>query len=104
MPPGYSTRTDAGWSSLVARRAHNPKVAGSNPAPATIEQQVRGPGQEVRGLAASGLATILQPKFVGVVGAPGSARVDEAPHAWLAALGFDPKLPEELTPAPTSAR
>jgi hypothetical protein len=26
---------DAGWSSPVARRAHNPKVAGSNPAPAT---------------------------------------------------------------------
>src|SRR5690606_16108845 len=26
----------AGWSSLAARRAHNPKVAGSNPAPATI--------------------------------------------------------------------
>ena len=25
----------AGWSSLVARRAHNPKVVGSNPAPAT---------------------------------------------------------------------
>jgi hypothetical protein len=25
----------AGWSSLAARRAHNPKVAGSNPAPAT---------------------------------------------------------------------
>ena len=28
----------AGWSSLVARRAHNPKVVGSNPAPATTEQ------------------------------------------------------------------
>ena len=28
-------RCDAGWSSLVARRAHNPKVVGSNPAPAT---------------------------------------------------------------------
>ena len=27
--------SDAGWSSLVARRAHNPKVVGSNPAPAT---------------------------------------------------------------------
>ena len=27
----------AGWSSLAARRAHNPKVAGSNPAPATNE-------------------------------------------------------------------
>jgi hypothetical protein len=25
----------AGWSSLVARRAHNPKVTGSNPVPAT---------------------------------------------------------------------
>ena len=25
----------AGWSSLVARRAHNPKAVGSNPAPAT---------------------------------------------------------------------
>ena len=29
-------RTDAGWSSPVARQAHNLKVAGSNPAPATI--------------------------------------------------------------------
>src|SRR5580698_8617950 len=26
---------DAGWSSLVARWAHNPKVGGSNPPPAT---------------------------------------------------------------------
>ncbi len=25
----------AGWSSLVARKAHNLEVAGSNPAPAT---------------------------------------------------------------------
>ena len=35
--------SDAGWSSLAARRAHNPKVTGSNPVPATklsdIEQQ-----------------------------------------------------------------
>ena len=28
----------AGWSSLVARRAHNPKVVGSNPSPATHAQ------------------------------------------------------------------
>ena len=27
----------AGWSSLAARRAHNPKVVGSNPTPATNE-------------------------------------------------------------------
>ena len=31
---------DAGWSSLVARRAHNPKVVGSNPAPATNQYVV----------------------------------------------------------------
>src|SRR5699024_12748663 len=32
--------TDAGWSSSVARRAHNPEVAGSNPVPAT---KMKGP-------------------------------------------------------------
>jgi hypothetical protein len=32
----------AGWSSLVARWAHNPKVTGSNPVPAL--QSVNGPG------------------------------------------------------------
>jgi hypothetical protein len=37
----------AGWSSLVARRAHNPKVVGSNPAPATI---LRGPTSKIVGL------------------------------------------------------
>ena len=29
---------NAGWSSLEARRAHNPKVTGSNPVPATLAQ------------------------------------------------------------------
>jgi hypothetical protein len=33
----YSDLCIAGWSSLVARRAHNPKVASSNLAPATRE-------------------------------------------------------------------
>ena len=28
----------AGWSSLEARRAHNPKVVGSNPTPAIYAQ------------------------------------------------------------------
>ena len=36
----FSWKYDAGWSSLVARWAHNPKVAGSNPAPATIVKEV----------------------------------------------------------------
>jgi hypothetical protein len=31
----YLISQDAGWSSLVARQAHNLKAAGSNPAPAT---------------------------------------------------------------------
>ena len=30
----------AGWSSPVARQAHNLKVVGSNPAPATIETDI----------------------------------------------------------------
>ena len=34
----YNLICIAGWSSLVARRAHNPKVVGSNPAPAPNEK------------------------------------------------------------------
>ena len=33
----------AGWSSLAARRAHNPKVTGSNPVPATSSLKMRQP-------------------------------------------------------------
>src|SRR5258707_15617821 len=32
---------DAGWSSLVARRAHNPKVVSSNLTPATNSRSIR---------------------------------------------------------------
>ena len=32
----------AGWSSLVARWAHNPKVGGSNPPPATLKTRLYG--------------------------------------------------------------
>ena len=31
----HASRSGAGWSRLAARRAHNPKVGGSNPPPAT---------------------------------------------------------------------
>src|SRR3990167_9362559 len=44
-PPGHEI--GAGWSSPVARQAHNLKVAGSNPAPATIDS--RRPGMAVPG-------------------------------------------------------
>ncbi len=44
---------DAGWSSPVARQAHNLKVAGSNPAPATNAIFARKPdGRETAGLSA----------------------------------------------------
>src|SRR6201985_320333 len=33
----------AGWSSLAARRAHNPKVVGSNPTPATNDRSKQSP-------------------------------------------------------------
>ena len=36
--PYYITSAGAGWSSPVARRAHNPEVAGSNPVPATKQE------------------------------------------------------------------
>ena len=39
MLSAYYSLTDAGWSSSVARRAHNPKVVGSNPAPATKSEK-----------------------------------------------------------------
>ena len=39
-PGGKVLTTDAGWSSSVARRAHNPEVAGSNPVPATTTDPV----------------------------------------------------------------
>ncbi|MEN9762120.1 MAG: SMC-Scp complex subunit ScpB [Pseudomonadota bacterium] len=47
-----SLSSDAGWSSLAARRAHNPKVAGSNPAPATKLQVLRQYAQRLSGVEA----------------------------------------------------
>ena len=48
--PTSSFCINAGWSSSVARRAHNPKVVGSNPAPAIegsvaqlVEQWIEAP-------------------------------------------------------------
>ena len=49
----YLRWSAAGWSSLVARRAHNPKVVGSNPTPATIAAAGQRPFPETgKGLSA----------------------------------------------------
>ncbi len=42
--PCYKCPCAAGWSSQVARRAHNPKVTGSNPVPATNRDRPRRAG------------------------------------------------------------
>src|SRR6266576_2856715 len=54
-PEGIADHSDAGWSSLVARRAHNPEVVGSNPTPATTNAErgmrnaeLAGPGSLLR--------------------------------------------------------
>src|SRR5690606_12261708 len=40
-------RRAAGWSSSVARRAHNPEVAGSNPVPATRKRHQKARSEEI---------------------------------------------------------
>src|SRR5581483_10651921 len=54
-PPG------AGWSSLAARRAHNPKVAGSNPAPATMLYKNNSRIQNTTSAASLGIHFSLRP-------------------------------------------
>jgi hypothetical protein len=53
----------AGWSSLAARRAHNPKVVGSNPTPATNQvidsQDVAAPDSIVEVAESCGPTSVL---------------------------------------------
>src|SRR5690606_630456 len=51
--------SDAGWSSLAARRAHNPKVTGSNPVPATRFKTARSPSDRAVFLRASPVAFVF---------------------------------------------
>ena len=58
--------TIAGWSSQVARRAHNPKVEGSNPSPATRKEQVRrGLGFEAPSFISEFLPVVLPDRLTG---------------------------------------
>src|SRR5207249_2762590 len=72
----YTARCDAGWSSQVARRAHNPEVAGSNPAPATR----KGPWKQ--GLSSKGFRARSRLLQV-FLQAPESRRSSERPPARL---------------------
>ena len=62
--PAARGRVDAhaaGWSSSVARRAHNPEVTGSNPVPATKSKAVPVPGGGLRhiGLSAADYTRVV---------------------------------------------
>ena len=48
-------RIDAGWSSPVARQAHNLKVTGSNPVPAPKHGKAPGPGNGTWGFFCFGM-------------------------------------------------
>ena len=50
----------AGWSSPVARWAHNPKVAGSNPAPATNLHEISNFKIEISNSLIGGVAQLAE--------------------------------------------
>ena len=54
-------RHGAGWSSPVARWAHNPKVAGSNPAPATKLSEILNFKSQIRRPADASAQAALKP-------------------------------------------
>src|SRR4051794_31924646 len=83
--------TDAGWSSLVARRAHNPKVAGSNPAPAMNERSSLGAAVRAFGPGSAGTAGVrTRPE-----------RPDQAGHGIVIAVraGYIARLDGALVPS-----
>ena len=86
----YNRCRVAGWSSQVARRAHNPEVAGSNPAPAT------GKAPE------TGLFSFAEPEFqVGSRSRSSASRMRSRPYSNSTAKSW----PTFATcPATTSAR
>ena len=76
--------TGAGWSSPVARQAHNLKAAGSNPAPATISNKY------IKHLHSAQRGAFRIPKSLSTL----SQRLKRPPERGLAALPRAPKKPE----------
>ena len=79
----------ARWSSLVARWAHNPKVAGSNPALATTDHSIRATSQS-QANAGRWVGVLLSAKAVPTrcsVSWPGSFSRSDALHGVLVAAG-----------------
>src|SRR5690554_2520456 len=83
----YPRRHAAGWSSLVARRAHNPKVAGSNPAPATNESPrsealIREIGEGLSGVSGADFYTVFYTAGWDALGRTGPGRHAVGGTAW----------------------
>ena len=72
---GYGNGVTAGWSSPVARWAHNPKVAGSNPAPATT--QIKGLGKHSLAPSSFSLPTLRCTLRYPVGGTRRALRIDD---------------------------
>ena len=92
-PPGlpvYPINTTAGWSSPVARQAHNLKAAGSNPAPATtsIINPYKSTSDRHERLAYQTLMHV--PTFER--GPRDCARLHHAMAHWAASTGFSDRL------------
>ena len=66
----------AGWSSSVARWAHNPEVAGSNPAPATNPVE-RSPGSRGTSRILCGLQSTFEAGLLGGSRRPGTTFASE---------------------------
>ena len=98
-----SVFVDAGWSSPVARWAHNPKVAGSNPAPATMKARMLEIGAAAFSILGAGAGFEL---FSGNHGARGScgAALPRPPrnqgHAEGRRADYDGSLPPQRNGRP----
>ena len=84
-PPKPSAgKTGAGWSSPVARQAHNLKVTGSNPVPATKSNK------HIKHLHSAPRGAFCIPEFLSTL----SQRLKSPPSGGPAALPRAPKKPE----------
>ena len=109
----YHERRDAGWSSQVARRAHNPEVAGSNPAPAIPIAPLRGAVLEASAQARARKLRDFDPVLDGVPGDRGRERdqhpepdeeVDDREDSREVAGRGEVAVAHDSDPAPASSR
>jgi hypothetical protein len=87
-------RASAGWSSPVARQAHNLKVAGSNPAPATTFTERRNPSGTAVSPEAAFLVSGLSASETILAISPTSSTVNPSSRGYMMtrSIGLPPRL------------